>query len=288
VGRADPPPRAFVGLADLTFAPRDGRTRLVRSLTRPPLTVGRALHPDEALPDLAHLILANPTAGIFAGDRLSIRVRLEPGARAHLTTGAATRVHAMPSAGASQAVRLIVAAGAALEWLPEPTIPFGGARFTQVTTLRVAPGGTLIYGDILTPGRVAAGEALAYTRLAGRLTLARADGQPLYREAFSILPGRRSPLGRGLLGVPPATLGTLLVVTDAAPAERLRDAIRGALAHAPHAAVRAGVSVLPGGGGVCAKALAAETAPVSAALRVVWGVARRHIWDVGLPPPRKY
>ena len=281
-------PRAFAGLADLTFAPRARLTRLVRSETRPPLLVGRALYPDEALPDLAYLILANPTAGIFAGDRMRIRVRVCAAGRAHLTTQGATRLHAMPSAGASQSIRLEVADGAALEWLPEPTIPFGGARFTQGTTAVVAQGGTLIYGDILMPGRLASGEALAYTRLTTRLSLTRPDGQPLYREAFSLLPTKRSPLGRALLGATPAVLGTFIVVTAAVSTEILRDDLRDALQGITSAGLMAGVNILPCGGGVCVKALADEVLTVNAALQCAWAVARERIWGVGLLPQRKY
>jgi len=282
------PSRAFAGLADLTFAPRTGLTRLIRSETRPPLLVGRALYPDEALPDLAYLILANPTAGIFAGDQMRIRVRVRSEGRAHLTTQGATRLHTMPHGGASQSIRLEVADDAALEWLPEPTIPFRGARFTQGTTAVVAPGGTLIYGDILMPGRLASGEALAYTRLTARLSLARPDGQLLYREAFSLLPAGRSPLGRALLGLTPAVLGTFIVVTAAVAVERLRDDLREVLQDITLAGVLAGVSILPGGGGVCVKALAEEVMPVNAALQCAWAVARERIWGVGVLPQRKY
>ena len=293
---ADLAVRPFAGLADLTFAPRDGRTRLVRSLTRPPLTVGRTLYPDEALRDLAHLILANPTAGIFAGDRLAIRVRVLAGGRAHLTTQAATRLHPMPRQptgaqssprAATQRIHLLVEPGAALEWLPDPTIPFRGARFSQATTLTVAPGGTLIYSDVLTPGRVAMGESLAYTRLQNHLHVQTPDGRPLYREAFSLLPGHRSPLGRALLGPQAATLGTLLVVTDALNPETLRDALRAEIADHGGGEVRWGVALLPAGG-VCIKSLGENTQQVEGLLRAAWAVARRELWGVGLPSTRKY
>jgi len=246
--------RPFAGLADLTFAPRAGRTRLVVSQIRPPLLAGRVLYPDEALPDLAHLILANPTAGIFAGDRLHVRVRVRAGGRAHVTTQAATRIHTMLAGGESQRIGLFVEAGAELEWLPDPTIPFRGARFTNSTQIIVAPGGTKIYGDIFTPGRVASGESFAYTRLTTRLTVTRPTGELLYREAASSVPARRSPLGRGLLGGGAATSGTLLIVSDISPVV-LRDAVRTALAEVAgeRPDVLAEVGLLPGGGGVCVK-----------------------------------
>lgn len=285
---ADLAVRPFAGLADLTFAPRDGRTRLVRSQTRPPLMAGRVLHPDEALPDLAHLILANPTAGVFAGDRLTIRVYVRAGGRAHLTTQAATRLHPMPGGAATQRIHLAVEPGAMLEWFPDATIPFRGARFSQTTTLTVAPGGTLIYADLLTPGRVAMGESLAYTRLRTHLTVRTPDRYPLYREVYSLLPGQRTPLGRGLLGPDAATLATLLIVTDALTPEALRDALRESLDAGACEAARWGVATLPGGGGVCVKALGAETQYIGRLLRDAWAAARRLLWGVGLPPVRKY
>jgi urease accessory protein len=261
---------------------------LVRSQTRPPLTVGRVLYPDEALPDLAHLILANPTAGVFAGDRLAIRVRVRTGGRAHLTTQAATRLHPMPNGAATQRISLVIEPGAMLEWFPDATIPFRDARFSQTTTLTIAPGGTLIYADLLPPGRTAMGEALAYTRLHTRLTAQTPDRCPLYREVYSILPGHRSPLGRGLLGPDAATLGTLLIVTDALTPEALRNALRASLDGGGCEDVRWGVAILPGGGGVCIKALGEETQQVGRLLRTAWAAARQLLWGVGLPPTRKY
>ncbi len=195
----------------------------------------------------------------------------------------------MLAGGATQRIGLLVEGGAALERLPDPVIPFRGARFTNSTQLVVAPGGTLIYGDILTPGRVASGESLAYTRLTTRLTVTRPSGELLYREAMSSVPARHAPLGRGLLGARAATSGTLLIVSDISP-KVLQDAVQEAFGTAmgEETSTLVRVSILPGGGGVCVKALAAEVAPVAAALRVAWGVARSLLWNAPLPAQRKY
>lgn len=280
-------PQHSEGLADLTLAVRDGRTRLVRSLTRPPLLVQRALYLDEALPDMAFVYLANPTAGVFQGDTLRVAVRVCPGARAHVTTPAATKVYAMPDGAAHQETSLVVEEGAYLEYLPDPVIPFRGARWYQDMDITLAPGGTLIYGEVLAPGRLAMGESLAYTHYQTRLTLSRPDGAPLYAEAFSLAPGQRSPWGRGILGREgAAVLGTLLVVTEAVPASALRETLRQVCE--AQGGVRAGVSVLPGGGGIGLKALAQEVAPVRAVLRQAWATVRQGILGVALPPLRKY
>ena len=103
---ADPAGERPAGEARLTLGVRDGRTRLIRSRTRPPLFVQRALYVDEALPDLAVVHLINPTAGVLAGDRLVVEVGLEARARARVTTQSATKLYAMPEGEASQETRL--------------------------------------------------------------------------------------------------------------------------------------------------------------------------------------
>jgi urease accessory protein len=287
-------------MADLTLALRHHRTRLVRSHTSPPLVVQRALYPDDALPDMAFIYLSNPTAGIFQGDHLKVAVRLCPGARCHITTQAATRIYAMPQGSARQETCLVVEEGACLEYLPEPLIPYRAARFSQATEAILAPGATLVYGEIVAPGRTAYGESLAYRCLQSRLTLRRPDGTPIYHEAFTLrpgselalslpkgqalTPGKASPPGLGVLGGDALTLGTLLVVSQGVEATLLRDGVKESLAKVTGA--RAGVTVLPYGSGVGVKVLVRDTALARLALGAAWSVARRLILGVDVPTLR--
>jgi len=287
------------GLADLTLAVRGGRTCLVHRRTRPPLVVQRTLYLDEALPDMAFVYLCNPTAGVLQGDFLQIKVRLCPNARAHLTTQAASKIYAMPDGLAHQDTHLYIEDGAWLEYLPEPLIPFQEARFLQQTSITIAPGAVLVYGEILAHGRAARGESLAYARLQNSLDIKRPDGYPIYREAFSIEPGTTSPLGCGVFGRPDllgsadppapagvAVLGTLLIMTgELAPdilCHRVRDLLSDCLT------AIAGVSILPGGGGIGVKILAKDVASARTMLQMAWAEARRSILGVDAPPTRRY
>ena len=101
------------GSIELTLAERYGRTRLVRSRTRPPLLLQRALYPDCALPHLALVMLANPTGGIFQGDHHHIAITVESGAAAHVTTQSSTKAHSMPDGRAGRTWNL---------WLPPVAI----------------------------------------------------------------------------------------------------------------------------------------------------------------------
>jgi urease accessory protein len=248
--------------------------------------VQRVLYLDEALPDMAFVYLCNPTAGVLQGDALQVRVRAAPGARAHLTTQAATKVFAMPSGSARLDTCLYVDQGAWLEYLPEPLIPFQGANFAQNTSAVVAAGATLILGEVLAPGRAAMGEALAYTRLASSLDISDTAGQPIYREACCITPATRSPLGPGILPRRHPALGSLVVVTDDVPPGELLRRIRPLLEAGPGAA--AGASGLHGGRGVGVRVLGEDTAAVRGVLHRAWAEVRRCLLGVDAPPPRRY
>lgn len=79
--------------------------------------------------DQAYVYLLNPTGGIVQGDRLETEVVLEPGARALLTTQSATKVYRMERGYAEELNRYTLRGDAVLEYLPDQTIPFAGARF---------------------------------------------------------------------------------------------------------------------------------------------------------------
>ena len=279
------------GLADLALAVRGERTCLVRQRVNPPLVVQRALYLDQALPDMAFIYLANPTAGILQGDQLKVGVNVAPNAKAHLTIQSATKVFAMPDGSASQETELTVEKGAYLEYLPDQVIPFRGARFSQKTSITVAPDATLIYREIIAPGRTARGESLAYDCFKSTLSINTADGFPIYREGFFLTPKSRCPLGRGVLGTGESpTLGTLLVVTGAVKAEVLRDRMRDCLnaSVVTNDATSWGISLLPDGGGVGLKIMASSVASARNALSTAWKEARMLILGAEPPSLRKY
>lgn len=197
----------------------------------------------------------------------------------------------MPDGSASQETELTVEEGAYLEYLPDQVIPFQGARFSQRTSITVAPDATLIYGEIIAPGRTARGESLAFDCFKSQLSINNSDGFPIYREGFSLTPKSLCPLGRCVLGTGEApTLGTLLVVTGATKAEALRDRMRDHLKDSlvTDDAISWGISLLPGGGGVGLKIMASAVAPARNTLSTAWKEARRLILGVDPPVLRKY
>ena len=279
------------GSAALTFAVRDGRTRLVKSYVNPPLVVQRALYLDENLNDMAFVYLANPTAGIFQGDRQIIEIKVSSGAKAHVTNQSATKIHVMPELSASQDTSLIVEDQRYLEYLPEPIIPFRGARLSQRASISVAANGTLIYGEIVAPGRLAHGELLAYHHLRNSLTVSRPDGYPIYHETYCLQPGVRFPLASGILmNERQSTLGTMLIITNAVEARVLVDNLRECLndSFAASWGNKVGITSLSGGHGVGLKVIGSETQSVKSVLTHLWSASRRQLLGSEAPAPRKY
>ena len=109
--------------------------------------------------------MASPTSGLLAGDRVEVRVAVEPGARLLLTAPSASRIHTMTTGHAEWRQDFHVAAGGTLDYWPEYLIPQAGSRYRQRSVLHGEPGGTLLWTESVAPGRVASGEIFAFTEL---------------------------------------------------------------------------------------------------------------------------
>ncbi len=140
----------------------NGESYLREQSFRAPLHLSKPHHDAGALV----VNIVNPTAGIFDDDEIDLKVTVEADASLVLTTPSSGRVYRSRN-GADARVKqeLRVETGAFLEFYPEPFIPHAGARYHQRNTIRVAEGGSLIFFEWLSPGRVASGEAFLYDEL---------------------------------------------------------------------------------------------------------------------------
>lgn len=166
---------------DLSFV-RDGdRTALAERKHIGPLRVQRPFYPETS--GTCHVYLLHPPGGLVAGDELQIAARIEPGAHALITTPAAGKLYRSraPDLFAHQTQQLRVHEGACLEWLPQETIAFRGARAELRTHVELSADARFIGWDIVCLGRPAAGEAFDQGVLRPQLQLTR-DGKLVYVE----------------------------------------------------------------------------------------------------------
>jgi urease accessory protein len=263
-----------------------GRTRLAELRCRPPLQVLRPHYLDEALREMAFVIVTSPGGGVLQGDRLELSVTVAEGAQLHLDTSSATRLYRMPRAGARSRVDLRVESGACLEYVPDPYLPYAGAHFEQETRAEVDERGILVLGEVVAAGRTAHGEELRYERFVSTLEVRRPSGELLYRDACRLLPaeGLAEP---GVLGPGRPVLGTLHVVAAGFGPEALASAAE-ALEPCRLGGAYWGASELPNGAGAWLRVLAPDVERAHAVVTAAWAAARRAL--LGAPPPasRRY
>jgi urease accessory protein len=182
----------------LSFEPdAAGNTILRVQQQQPPWRVVRGF-PTASGETLAHL--HNVSGGILASDDLEWRVDVEAGAQAQITSTGATRIYRSRSGQtAAQRATVSVGEGGYLEYLPDQLIPFAGSRFEQTTRIELGAKASLIWWDLVAPGREASGEVFQYDSLASFFQIT-AGGEPVVIEKW-----RLEPLLRALES--PARLG---------------------------------------------------------------------------------
>ncbi len=147
----------IAGAANIDFEHRAGRTRLAHLYQHDPL---RVLFPRAAPDEPLCAALVTTSGGLVAGDRLDISIAAGPRAEALLTTQAAEKIYRSTGADCTVSVNLRIESDARLEWLPQETILFDGARLRRRTTIDCAADATLMAGEMLVFGRHAMGESL--------------------------------------------------------------------------------------------------------------------------------
>jgi urease accessory protein len=273
------------GLLALRFVSgADGRTELADRFQRFPLRWTVPMYLDPGDPGMAFVYVQNPTGGLFAGDRLVMRLAAGPRTRVHLTTQSATKAYRMTEGEARQRIEVALGEQAFVEYAPDLLIPQAGARLEQELVVDVAEDAAFIGIETVAPGRLARGEVFAYTRLRLATEIRTANGPALFADTLLLEPARRSPRRRGLLG-PYLYLGLLLAVAPANDAEALAERLDAVLAGAPDVLAAAGA--LPAGAGAFARVLAATPGAARRALDGAWSAARQALVGLPLPPRRK-
>lgn len=171
------------GALTLRFAAGEtggGATRLTDLYQSDPC---RALLPSPDPGEPITAVLITTAGGLTGGDRLKLSVGVDAGAAALCTPQAAEKIYRSPDdSAANLELALDVAAGAALEWLPQEMILFDGARLNRHIAVSVQADSRLLAGDITVFGRTARGERFATGSLFDRWQVRR-DGRLLWTDA---------------------------------------------------------------------------------------------------------
>ncbi|WGV20613.1 MULTISPECIES: urease accessory protein UreD [unclassified Pseudomonas] len=175
----------------LRFVRRDEVTRLGAWRHFGPLLVQRPFYPEGAP---CHVYVLHPPGGIVAGDRLELDIRLEPGSHALLTMPGASKFYRSIGPTARLAQRFHLAADSTLEWLPQDSILFSGARASLDSRFTLEPGARLLAWETLCLGRPVMGERFDQGALDSRLRI-ELPGEVGLHERLRLEGGRLDKLG---------------------------------------------------------------------------------------------
>jgi urease accessory protein len=151
--------------------------------------------------------LVGGAAGPLGGDVLELRIEVREGAALRLRTAAAAV--ALPGRDGQESVlsvTMTVAAGARLEYLPEPTVAADGARHRTEIRVYLAAGAALVLRDEVILGRHGERGGACRTRLRADLA-----GVPLLRHELDVSGTDEVSLGPAVLAGH-RTAGSLLCV----------------------------------------------------------------------------
>ena len=258
-----------------------GKSYLARQYASYPFHLCRAQYLDPDLPEMASLYLQTSAGGLYAGDRLSVEISTEAGAKAHVTTQASSLAYRMPDGEARQQVLLSGGPGSLLEYLPDPTILFPEARLRTKVTLRPAPGALIIAGDSFLP-HDPDGTGRPFGLCAGETRVVGPDGRLLALDRFRTGGTAWAENTAGVSGAH-CMQGTLVAAGDAVAPAALLNALREALAKAP--AVYGAASTLPNGCGAWTRLLATDGAELTEAMTKLWAALRASV--TGHTPARR-
>ncbi|HEY7610017.1 MAG TPA: urease accessory protein UreD [Alphaproteobacteria bacterium] len=147
-----------------------GETRIDDLYQRDPC---RALFPESEPDDVFQAVMLTTSGGLAGGDRIAAAITAGAATRALVTAQAAEKVYRARAENTLVSVDLSVGTGAWLEWLPQETILFDGARFRRETRVALAADARLLAAEIVVFGRTARGERIARGHYLDRWRIAR-------------------------------------------------------------------------------------------------------------------
>jgi urease accessory protein len=168
-------------------------------------------------------VFVNTAGGIAGGDHFSTSITLAADSRLTATTAAAEKIYRSHGPSSRIDVRLKIAAGAHLSWLPQETILFDRVRAERTIDIDLAPDASLALCEIVVFGRIAMQEVVAEGRFLDRWRMRR-DGRLIFADNVRLDGALSQTLGMRAVANGAVAIGTLLLVPgDEALVTQVRD-----------------------------------------------------------------
>jgi urease accessory protein len=268
----------------LELEPQTQKTVLKEQYSKVPLYTQRVLYLEESLPSMAYLFIISPSGGILQGDRYRMDITLSKDALFHLTTQGATRIYRMDKNFATQVVNITVGEGCYFEFIPDQIIPYRDSRFYQKVLLNVHDNATMVYSELLVPGRVASGESFDYDICYLKTNARNQDGELRFIDIAILEPKKRILKNSGVLENFDV-VGTVYILAPANHIKELNSLINSMIESYPK--VYGGATILPNSSGVMVRLLGPFASDVRDVIIEVTRITRKEILDAAFSRIRK-
>lgn len=268
----------------LELDPQRQKTVLKEQYSKVPLYTQRVLYLEESLPSMAYLFVISPSGGILQGDRYRMDITLSKDALFHLATQGATRIYRMDKNYATQVVNITVGEGCYFEFIPDQIIPYRDSRFYQKVLLNVHDNATMVYSELLVPGRVASGESFDYDICYLKTNARNQDGELRFIDIAILEPKKRILKNSGVLENFDV-VGTVYILAPANHIKELNSLINSMIESYPK--VYGGATILPNSSGVMVRLLGPFASDVRDVIIEVTRITRKEILDAPFSRIRK-
>jgi urease accessory protein len=261
-----------------------GKTVVKEQYSKVPLFTQRALYLEESIPSMAYIYIISPSGGILQGDRYRMDIKLKNNAYSHITTQGATRVYRMENNFATQIVNVVVDDGCYFEFVPDQIIPYRNSRFYQTVNLNVHDNATMVYSEMIVPGRVASGESFEYDICYMKALAKNQKGRIRFIDIAILEPKKRNLKTLGILGNFDV-VGSMYILTMAKYVTELNEEINSSVQK--FFKISGGATILPYNSGVLVRMLGSVASDLRNAMYEVIRITRKIILNASFSGIRK-
>jgi urease accessory protein len=256
----------------------NNHTILVDRYHDAPLKITKTFYEEQS--GRLQLYIMDVSPGLLDGDCYEINLQLEDYSHLIVTNQSFTKIHPTPLQSAQMTQNVRLGKGAVLEYFPEPTIPYAGSRFDGRIKVQLEEAATLLYADIVTPGRTHRGELFQYDSFSNRFEVY-LQQELIAWDQFLLEPAIHQYQSMGAMEDYTHS-GTFWAITDHA-SQALLDQIRNLLPDPQgDKSIIAGASLLAGGHGMVIRMMAHNVWQLQALVEIIWEECRINLLD--MPP----
>jgi urease accessory protein len=220
--------------------------------------------------------MVDVSPGMLDGDTYELDFTLERDAHLVLTNQSFTKIHPATHSESTLHAHFKLAEGSVLEYFPEPTIPYAGSRFHGVNRFDLTGNATLLYADVVTPGRTHRDEKFVFDRFANDLEVYR-NGKLVVWDHFLLQPTIHQFDAIGAMEQF-THCGSFWIITEQ-PTVVLLEVIREVISKVDSSAVLAAAS-LTADKSISVRMLGHNVWQLQQLIQTIWDLSREHLLNL--------